>query len=101
MARRCLKRGPRPTRCGTKNRRQAPRRRVFKRALMHLVDVEGAVNCHVRSLSSSGAAIRIDAPFDVPKHFALEIVGTGKRRRVELRWQSGVDMGVQFADGVE
>ena len=63
-----------------------------------MIDSGGTFNCAVRNISSSGAGLRIDAAFAAPDTFELEIAGSGTRRRVQVRWQMGLDLGVEFID---
>jgi len=80
------------------DRRRHTRHRVLKRGLIHMIDTEATYNCTVRNISSHGAGLRIDAAFPAPDTFDLEITGTGKIQRVRLRWQTGVNLGVEFVD---
>ncbi len=80
------------------DRRRSPRSRVLKRGLMHIIGSTGTINCIVRNISRQGAGLRIDAPFAVPALFDLEIVGSGARQRVRVRWQSTVDVGVEYVE---
>ncbi len=52
----------------------------------------------VRNLSATGAGLRIDTVFAVPEDFELKIFGSPERRKVRVRWQTGVDLGVEFMD---
>ncbi len=80
------------------DRRREIRHRVFKRGLIHMIDSDATSNCMVRNISTHGAGLRIDAPFPVPETFDLEIAGSGERQRVRLRWQTGIDLGVEFVN---
>jgi len=80
------------------DRRRHTRHRVLKRGLIHVVDAEATYNCTVRNISSHGAGLRIDAAFPAPETFDLEITGSGEIQRVRLRWQTGVNLGVEFVD---
>jgi hypothetical protein len=90
--------GARPTadELRSTDRRREIRQRVFKRGLIHLSDSYGTSNCMVRNISLHGAGLRVDATFAVPETFDLEITGSGERQRVRLRWQAGVNVGVEF-----
>jgi diguanylate cyclase (GGDEF)-like protein len=80
------------------DRRRHIRHRVLKRGLIHTIDNKATFNCTVRNISSHGAGLRIDAAFPVPATFDLEIAGSGERQRVRVRWQTGVNLGVEFVD---
>lgn len=78
------------------DRRGESRQRVFKRGIIHVPGTNATFDCTVRNLSANGAGLRIDTPFAVPAPFDLEIVGSGERRTVLVRWQAGVDLGVAY-----
>ncbi|MCC8967294.1 diguanylate cyclase [Bradyrhizobium sp. Pear76] len=80
----------------TSDRRREPRQRVFKRGQILLPGLGATIDCTVRNQSRRGAGIRIDAPFAVPKEFELLITGDGVRKRVQVRWQIGTDLGVEY-----
>ena len=80
------------------DRRREIRQRIFKRGLIHMIDAVATYNCTVRNISSHGAGLRIDAAFAVPEIFDLEVAGSGERQRMRVRWQTGVNLGVEFID---
>jgi diguanylate cyclase (GGDEF)-like protein len=80
------------------DRRREIRQRVFKRGLIHMIDSDETSNCLVRNISSHGAGLRVDDSFAVPEIFDLEVTGSGAKQRVRLRWQAGVNVGVEFVD---
>lgn len=82
----------------TTDRRREVRQRVFKRGIIHVRGTHAIFNCTVRNQSTSGAGLRIDTPFAVPTTFDLEIVGSGERRPVQVRWQASVDVGVVYVN---
>jgi diguanylate cyclase (GGDEF)-like protein len=82
----------------TGDRRREWRQRVFKRAQIVLPMNSTSINCIVRNLSPSGAGLRLEAVFAVPETFELAIFGAGERRKVCVRWQNGIDLGVEFID---
>jgi len=81
---------------GTSERRSQPRQRVLKRGLIVLPAFNGTVDCMVRNTSQNGAGLRIDAPFAVPSVFDLVIAAEGFKRRVQVRWQVGTNLGVEY-----
>jgi diguanylate cyclase (GGDEF)-like protein len=83
---------------GTSDRRQEVRKRVLKRGQIVVPSLGVVVDCTVRSLSISGATLRIDAPFAPPPEFDLAIAGDGTTRGVRVRWQVGTDLGVEYID---
>jgi CheY-like chemotaxis protein len=80
------------------NRRSSVRQRVFKRGIIRFLEMAGTLHCTVRNVSTGGAGLRIDSAFGVPEFFDLEIIGSGEARRVQKRWQTGLDFGVKFVD---
>ncbi len=82
----------------TGDRRKNARQRIFKRGLIHLVGGDGTLNCTVRNISAGGVGLRLESAFAVQETFHLEIVGSGARRKVNVRWQIGRDVGVAFVD---
>ncbi|HDZ72287.1 MAG TPA: diguanylate cyclase [Aurantimonas coralicida] len=82
-------------------RRAERRQRVFKRGTMYLRQGDAVIDCTVRNLSASGALLRVDIYFAAPDRFDLVVVGSGSKRAVETKWQSGNDIGVQFLEGSE
>lgn len=82
----------------TGDRRRESRQRVFKRGQIVVAERNISMNCMVRNLSTHGAGLRIEAIFAAPESFELAIFGSSKRRQVRLRWQTGVDLGVEFVD---
>lgn len=79
----------------TSNRRAKPRHRVLKRGQI-LLSTNSVIDCAVRNLSDSGAGLRIDAIFPMPREFDLMIGDAGAKRRVRIQWQVGNDLGVVF-----
>lgn len=78
------------------DKRRAPRQRVFKRGQVLILGTGSTFDCTLRNISQTGAGLRFDAFFALPEEFDLMIVGSGQRRRVRVRWQSGVDVGVEY-----
>ena len=78
------------------DRRKAVRQRVFKRGLIHVIGSQSTFNCVVRNISTLGAGLRLETPSAVPEVFELEVVGTGRKRAVKVRWQIAADLGVEF-----
>ena len=80
----------------TSDRRRELRQRVFKRGQIFVPSVGATIDCTVRNQSPHGAGLRIDTAFAVPREFELLIAGDGIRKRVQVRWQIGTDLGVEF-----
>lgn len=89
---------PAADRLRVSDRRQETRQRVFKRGIIHVRGTQATFDCTVRNISLKGAGLRINTPFAVPTVFDLEVVGSGSRRPVQVRWQESTDVGVSFTD---
>ena len=82
----------------TSDRRREPRQRVFKRGQIFVASLGTSIDCTVRNLSERGAGLRIDATFAVPAEFELLIAGGGIKKRAQVRWQIGTNLGIEFID---
>jgi diguanylate cyclase (GGDEF)-like protein len=80
----------------TADARTAPRQRVLKRGQIVTPGTGSTIDCTLRNMSQNGAALRFDMFFALPEEFDLLLVGAGQKRRVRVRWQNGVDVGVQY-----
>ena len=47
-------------------------------------------------MSLGGAGLLLHAVMVVPEEFLLEIVGFADARRVRVRWQAGLALGVEY-----
>lgn len=79
-------------------RRVEQRFRVLKRGKITVNGLHSTIDCLVRNISQSGVRIQVDGYFAPPVRFQLEIVGDGRRRWVEKRWQTGNDIGLQYVE---
>jgi hypothetical protein len=76
--------------------RAAPRRRVLKAAR---IEFSGSViDCLVRNISETGAAIEIASAIKCPIAFVLTIPSDGSVRQCHVVWQRGKRIGVRFKD---
>jgi len=82
----------------TTDRRREPRLRVLKRGQITTRDLQSAIDCAIRDISSLGARLRVDDYFAAPEEFELLLLPTRIRRRVRTRWQRGNDIGVEFME---
>jgi hypothetical protein len=74
--------------------RIAPRRRVLKAGLIE--SGGGAVDCTVRSISDTGAAIEVVTPLYIPVKFTLVIPSDESRRSCRIVWRKERRIGVAF-----
>jgi hypothetical protein len=75
-------------------KRSAPRRRVLKTGTLEFV--EGAVDCTVRNLSETGAALEVVTPLRIPDRFLLCIPSSDIRRRCHVVRRKQHRIGVAF-----
>jgi hypothetical protein len=74
--------------------RIAPRRRVQKIATIEFGS--GAVDCTVRNLSTTGAALEVSNQNGIPAKFTLVVPGDGLYLPCNVVWRSGYRIGVRF-----
>ena len=74
--------------------RIAPRHRVSKAATIEFVG--DAINCMVRNLSLTGAAIEVSNPAGIPESFILVVPDDGLRLLCHIVWRTQYRIGVAF-----
>jgi len=74
--------------------RIAPRHRVLKAGTIEFGG--GGIDCTVRNLSASGAALDVVSPVGIPDSFDLVIVAEHLRRHCRVVWRKGKRIGVTF-----
>ncbi|WP_298253572.1 PilZ domain-containing protein [Bradyrhizobium sp.] len=72
--------------------RNTPRHRVLKGARIEFSG--GAIDCTVRNLSDSGAALDVTSPLGIPTEFTL--VTDGDHRPCRVVWRKEKRIGVAF-----
>ncbi len=76
------------------NARAAPRQRVLKSATM---EFDGStIDCVVRNVSETGAALEVASPVGIPAEFDLLISGDRTRLRCKVVWRREKRIGVRF-----
>jgi hypothetical protein len=80
----------------SKERRNAPRRRVLKGSIAAFNDRHSTLPCSVRDLSATGARIRVEAAAVPPDRFVLIIELDGFEADCEVVNRRGRDIGVRF-----
>jgi hypothetical protein len=75
-------------------RRNVPRRRVLKTGSIEFADT--AIECTVRDMSKSGAALQVVSPLYIPDRFTLFIQSEQSKRTCHIIWRTGKRMGVVF-----
>jgi hypothetical protein len=76
--------------------RDTPRHRVLKAATIEFSGT--AVECLIRNLSATGAALEINSPLWFPDTFALVTTSDGGSRHCRVVWRDGRRIGVVFTD---
>jgi PilZ domain-containing protein len=76
-------------------RRAQPRQRIFKAGT---IEFDGrAVNCIVRNISASGAALEVASPAGIPHEITLHIETHELRQHSYIVWRKEKRIGVAFA----
>lgn len=79
---------------GMQEHRVAQRHRVLKTATIEFTGQ--AVECTVRNLSASGAALELKSPLWFPDQFTLCIASAGLRKPCHIVWRRDGRIGVAF-----
>jgi hypothetical protein len=76
------------------NHRIAQRRRVLKAGSIEFGG--GAIDCTVRNLSETGAALEVASPLYIPDRFTLVVRADQLKRPCRIVWQREKRIGVAF-----
>ena len=76
------------------NHRAAPRHRVLKAGSIEFNG--GVIDCTIRNVSDTGAAIEVASQLGIPDSFWLVISGTHTRRHCRVAWRNEKRIGVAF-----
>lgn len=76
-------------------KRIAPRHRVLKAGTVAIAG-GGVIDCTVRNMSESGAAIEVESPLGIPDAFTLVIEADHVSRPCRVSWRKGKRIGVKF-----
>jgi len=83
---------------GEDEHRNAPRHRVFKAATIEFGG--GGIDCVVRNMSDTGAALEVTSPVGIPDHFTLVTSQDHAARPCRVMWRKEKRIGVTFvSDG--
>jgi len=74
--------------------RVAPRHRVLKAGSIEFNG--GTIDCVVRNVSDTGAALEVASPLGIPHAFNLVISGNRGVHRCEVKWRTESRIGVAF-----
>ena len=75
--------------------RVAPRKRVLKAGIIDL-GVTGRVDCFVKNISATGAAIQVNTPLFIPDKFRLIVQSEDLNLICRVVWREPRRMGVTF-----
>ena len=76
-------------------RRDNGRNRILKTGAIEFNG--GAIDCVVRNISDSGAALDVASPVGIPEHFILSILPDGSRHECRVAWRKQKRIGVAFS----
>ncbi|MCK1754348.1 PilZ domain-containing protein [Bradyrhizobium sp. 137] len=75
-------------------RRDKARHRVLKAGTIEFGG--GAIDCTIRNLSDTGAALDVTSPVGIPEHFTLFVQSDGTHRSCTVVWRKERRIGVRF-----
>jgi hypothetical protein len=76
--------------------RITPRQRVLKAGIIEFGDSK--VDCLIRNVSATGAALEVNSPLWFPDVFVLVMTSDGSSRRCHIVWRNEKRIGVTFDD---
>ena len=76
------------------DKRSAPRRRLLRTGFIVIGEKAPKIECTVRNLSDTGAALQVSTTIGIPGNFDLLIDNT--RRRCRVQWRTDIKIGVMF-----
>ena len=76
--------------------RIAPRRRVLKAGSIQFGGGGGSIDCTVRNLSDTGAALEVVTPLFIPDRFTLVVQTEQLQRSCRIIWRKQKRIGVAF-----
>ena len=76
------------------NKRAMPRRRILKAG--SIVFGGGAIDCTVRNISASGAALEVVSPLFIPDRFKLVVPTDNLNQSCHIVWRAERRIGVAF-----
>jgi PilZ domain len=77
-------------------RRAKPRHRVFKAGT---IEFDGSgVDCTIRNMSPTGAALDVASPVGIPHEITLNIASQHERQNCHIVWRKEKRIGVSFAE---
>ncbi len=77
------------------NQRRSPRLRTLKGGSI-LFAPDSAIDCVIRNMSETGAALEVENDYGIPDKFTLLIKPERIKRNCDVAWRSGKKIGVRF-----
>ena len=74
--------------------RVAPRKRVLKAGVIEFGG--GGIDCTVRNLSDTGAALSVESPVGIPTEFNLVVASDEISRMCRVVWRKENRIGISF-----
>jgi hypothetical protein len=74
-------------------RRDTNRHRVLKAGT---IEFGGGIDCTVRNLSDTGAALDVTSPVGIPEQFTLIVTADGRHQHCTVVWRKEKRIGVRF-----
>ena len=81
---------------GSEQRKDGERKRVFVPGKVVVEHPRFTGYCNIRDLSAGGDKLSFGTIPKLPDVFELQIPSQGKAHEVQVRWQRGLQIGVQF-----
>ena len=75
--------------------RGSKRLRTYKGGSI-MFGVAAAIDCIIRNMSETGAALEVESPVGIPDDFSLLIKPEYIKRNCHIVWRAGTRIGVQF-----
>ena len=77
------------------DKRAAPRLRTFKGGSIQF-GLDAAIDCIIKNMSATGAALEVKSPVGIPNDFTLLIKPEFVKRNCRVAWRSAKRIGVLF-----
>jgi hypothetical protein len=75
-------------------KRIALRRRVLKTAFVIISDKAPKIECTIRNVSDTGAALQVSTTIGIPQNFI--VIMDGVRRHCRVQWRTDTKIGIMF-----
>ena len=77
------------------DKRRTPRLRTFKGGSI-MYGVMASIDCIIRNMTETGAALEVNNPSGIPDEFTLLIKPEFVKRNCRVIWRSATRVGVEF-----